>query len=582
MAKRENIVLSKGLEHIFNQGNIGKYKIVAHKGGTDGSQEEHIYAFREIRIIDPTPVGDIIPGTAPVKAFITGTDTQYLSILYNLESEYEYTVDELNAAAYTYIKDWNSMVSDEQKIPVSDEPDKRPVYFGEDSGGIFALLFCDEHLVSNYDENMLYISGDSTYIKAYIRGTCSIIDIDHGTENDIDMVSSIAYPLTFRDGNKWETYLFINSSIQLLQYINTATNTFISLNSDKRNTYINCSAPNTLLVEGSLSNCQKNSNYILKFATISGDLYKINTTLNPLNVNKNKTAMMISGGTARNLIIPETVKKISHFYSGGNVDNIILPSSLIEIGESAFECISGGSIALREYNDNLETIGKRAFADSINVHFFEYDINQYKTFIINNVCSNNGSYYPILNLDREQLSNVLDELLSKSIKSICLLPRVNRIREEAFYNADINTSIQNVIFSNIHTSVGRHAFMRSGIKNIIIPDMLVARPESSEQYNTIVNLQLLYLPERAIDVACRDLSSNYTYNMADNIQVQKYDSDSSVQGGYVYNKNDTNLTWLKEDKYSSYKEHAQKQAATFADINLVETQNYYFIHRASE
>lgn len=585
MAERENIVLPKGQEHTFTQENIGKYKIVAHRGGTAGSEKEEIYAIREIRIIDPTPIGNITPSTTPASAFITGTDTQYFSILYRLTPEYTYTVDELNAAAYTYIKDWNSMVSNEQKIQVSDRPDEKPVYFGEDSNGIFALLNSAGYAIDNYDENNIYISGDNTYIKAYIKGTCSIVDVDYSNENNLDMIPSIAYPLTFLSGNgKLSTYLFVNSNIQLLKTIDINNNTFMFIGSKEANSYTKCNAPESLLVSKSLSACQKISNYILKFAERNGELYKIKTTSDSTN---DKTVMMISGGTNRNLIIPETIKKISHFYGGGagNNENIILPSSLIEIGESAFEGMAGGSITLREYNNNLEVIGEQAFANISNVRIFEFDTTKDKEFILSNMCRGDSTDISKLLLDREQLSNVLDTLASKSVKSICLLPRVKEIKDCAFENAKNSTSISNIAFSNIGSSVGAAAFLNAEIKNLIIPDPLIVRPESPDNPNTITSSGLLYLPESAIDLACRNLDLTYTHEMKDTIHI---DQSVDLKDGYYYDgydfkpqENNNRLTWLIGNTYKFYKDSSQRYK-TFSHINKNSDQTYYFIHKASK
>lgn len=578
MAERENIVLSKGLEHIFNQGDIGKYKIVAHKASTDGSEEEHIYATREIRIIDPTPIGDITPGTTPASAFITGTDTQYLSILYNLKSKYdEYTVDKLNAAAYTYIKDWNSIVSDDQKIPVSDTPSERPVYFGEDSNGIFALLI-PNYSIDMYDDSIKYISGDNTYIKAYVKGTCSIVDAAYAQINDSNMISSIAYPFTFlSQSGKYLTYLFINSSIQLLKDINTSENSFKLIDSTESYKYTRCEMPTNLTTFKTLLDCE---NYILKFTEIRE--HEINTVSNPTN---NGTAMMISEGTTRNLIIPETVKKISHFYGGGaaNVKNIILPSSLKEIGESAFEGIAGGSITLREYNDNLEVIGYKAFAHASNAKIFTYNIETDKTFIINNMSSGDKTDQYKLKLDNEQIDELLTNLSSGGNLEYTLLPRVKTIQSEAFGYIPNSASIKNIIFTNILSIVAPRAFTNTYMQNIIIPKPLVARPQSAASPNNINNEYLLYLPEMAIAIACSTqndtniISNSYQYIMNNEAHYNDYNSN-----GYIYNFDNNVLTnsWLanRTDEKLTFSKYITKSQNASTFENITGNPHFYFIH----
>lgn len=579
---RENIVLQKGDEHTFTQENIGKYKIVAHIPDSNYTDKTKIFTERIIEVINPTPIGNMTIGGDINNRFLTGTDTPYFSILYSLTPEYNYTIDELNEATYTYIKDWNNIASDDKKIPVSDRPDENPIYFGRDSNGIFALLDIGSSPVDIYNQNNIYIQGDNTYIKAYVKGTCSIIDVDYSDTNNFNMIPSIAYPLTFNNNNGLTPYLFINSSIELLKNIeiqNQDKGVFTRLGTGKENTYIKCQYESNLFMDAALSYFEKNNlNYILKFAERNGNTYNIRTT-SDVGATSNEAIMMISGGTNRNLIIPETVKKISHFYGGSNVSNIILPSSLIEIGESAFEGISGGAITLREYNDNLKVIGRRAFSDISNVRLFEYNINDKKTFIIDNLCSSENNNYSTLNLDREQLSSVLDTLYANSQQLFCLLPRVEKIEELAFSNAKNSTTIRNIIFSNIITSVGRGAFANAEINNLIIPDNLIARPESSEKPDTILSFQLLYLPERAIDLACRNLDLTYKNDMKDTIQIQQYGSGTIC--GYEYNNDDDNLSWLNDDKYNNYKDLSLKKQ-TFAYINQSSTQNYYFIHKASE
>lgn len=578
MAERENIVLRLSDSHEFNYEDIGMYKIVAHIPNSDYTIKENIFDTRNIKVLNPTPIGDITPSTTPANAFITGTDTEYLSILYSLTPEYDYTIDELNEAAYIYINDWNNVNDD--KIPINTTQDEKPIYFGADSNGIFSLLDIGDIPIERYNPNNIYINKNNKYIKAYVKGTCSIIDVDYSDTNNLNFVPSIAYPLTFNDENGYMVpYLFINSNIQLLSGIQQEQDKgiFRFVGSSVTHKYFKCSYESRLYIDNTLSYFEKEQvNYILKFAIHNQSDYEINTTNSAAS---GKIAMMIKDGTIRSLIIPETVKKISNFCGASNSTNIVLPNSLVEIGTAAFNGISGGTISLRSYNNNLKIIGDYAFANTGNVRFFEYDISEYKTFIINNICSNDGSNDPILNLDKEQLSNVLDVLLSKSVKSICLLPRVDKIGEYAFYETNNSTSIKNIVFSNIRTSVGTNAFMRSGIVNVIIPDQLVARPMDSNNPSTVQNSVLLYLPERAIDLACRNLDSTYKNDMEDTIQIQQYGSGTIC--GYEYNNDDDNLSWLNDDKYNYYKELSLKKQ-TFAYINQSSTQNYYFIHKASE
>lgn len=579
---RENIVLHKGNEYTFGQENIGKYKIVAHIPGLDYTKKENIFTDKIIEVINPSDIGDIVSGGNIISGFVAGEDTKYFSILYSFIPEYKYEINELNDAAYIYIKDWNNIVSDDKKIPVNDIPDERPKYFGQDGNGIYALLDVTSIPVDSYDPDIIYISGDHTYLKAYVKGTCSIVDADYSNTNDFNMTPSIAYPLTFQNDNGRVPYLFINSSIQLLKYLKGGT--FKFLESDEENRCILCTYDNTLLMDKSLSHYQnvEKVNYIIKFAESNRDKYVINTISEPLNDGE---AMMIYSGTNRKIIIPETIKKISHFYSGSNSEKIILPSSLIEIGESAFNGIGGGSIALREYNNNLEVIGEQAFANISNVRIFEFDIIKDKEFILSNMCRGDSTDISKLLLNREQLSNVLDTLASNSVKSICLLPRVKEIKEYAFKNAKNSTSISNIAFSNIGSSVGAAAFLNAEIKNLIIPDPLIVRPESSDNPNTITSSGLLYLPESAIDLACRNLDLTYTHEMKDTIHI---DQSVDLKDGYYYDgydfkpqENNNRLTWLIGNTYKFYKDSSQKYK-TFSHINQKSDQTYYFIHKVSK
>lgn len=584
---RDTEHLRHGDTFTFTNDHVGLYKIVAHKGGTDGTEESSIYATRTIRIINPTPIGDITPGSDIISGFIAGEDTKYFSILYSLTPEYEYTLDELNNAAYIYIKEWNDIVSDDKRIPINDRPNERPLYFGQDNDGIYALLDITGDSTNDYDQSIVYSAGDHTYVKAYVKGTCSIVDVDYSNTNDFNMTPSIAYPLTFQNDNGRVPYLFINSSIQLLYSLSADslnTGTFKILGSIEEIKYALCTDDKELLMNKSLSYYQntENVNYILKFAELNKNEYKINTISEPLDSvedEEKRIAMMITSGTNRKIIIPETVKKISHFFGPGNPVKIILPSSLIEIGEYAFYHINNGSISLRAYNNSLKIIGKKAFANIGNVRIFEFDIAKDKEFIIANMCRDDSDDISKLSLNREQLSGVLDTLISKSVKTICLLPRVERIKEYAFQNASIGTSIANIAFSNIERSVGAYAFKNAGIKNLIIPDPLIVRPESSDRPDTISSSGLLYLPETAIDLACRDLDSTYTYEMKDTIHIDQ-GTDTNNGDGYDYT-NTSNLTWLNDNSGNKYKRYKDlsTQYRTFSGINQASDQTYYFIHK---
>ena len=575
---RENITLHHSDEYTFTTGNVGKYRLIATKPNTDYNNKENVFTNKIIEVIDPSDIGSIASGGDVISGFVAGEDTKYFSILYSLVPEYKYGIDELNDAVYTYIKDWNNIVSDDKKIPVNDAIDERPKYFGQDGNGIYALLDVTNISINNYDPSIVYTAGDYTYLKTYVKGTCSIVDADYSNTNDFNMTPSIAYPLTFQNDNGRVPYLFINSNIQLLYYLSGGIVKFSA--SDEGNRCVLCTYDSTLLMGKSLSYYQNTEkvNYIIKFAESNEARYEINTISN-----NGEDTMMISSGTNRKIIIPETVKKISHFYGGGagNSEKIVLPSSLIEIGESAFNGIAGGNISLRSYDNSLKIIGEKAFANISNVHIFEFDIAKNKEFIIANMSRGDSGDISKLLLDREQLSEVLDTLVRNSIKTICLLPRVDKIEQYAFENAKNSTSISNIAFSNVN-SVGAAAFCNAEIKNLIVPDPLVTRPRSSEQPNTISSSGVLYLPESAIDLACRDLDSTYTYEMKDTIHIDQGTDfrDGYYYDGYNYTNENNRLTWLIGNTYKYYKESSQKYK-TFYYINEKSDQTYYFIHKTN-
>lgn len=588
---RENITLHHRDEYTFTTNNVGKYRLIATKPNADYNNKENVFIDKIIEVILPTSDEDIdIIGTT-TEPFISGTDLQYFSVLYKYTGSSEYSADELNAAAITYIKDWNSVASDEEKIDISNISSEQPTYFGTDGNGIYALLQKNKDFSNRYHESIIKTINGQEYIKAYVKGTCRIVDTDYRGAEDKNMISSIAYPFTFKYSNnsdKLVTYLFINTEIGLVHDIDTNQKTIsmkpfwedgLGENSSETYKYNIPFNSFSLYKDESIETLLKDYNnffYILKQATFNYN-YKLNTIDN----SDEDTPMMIKEGTNRQIIIPETVKKISHFYGGSNATSIILPNSLVEIGESAFEGISGGSISLRSYNNNLKTIGFRAFANIQNIDLFACNIKEQKAFIIANICRGDSGDISKLLLDRDQLSEVLDTLIANSVKSICLLPRVEKIEQYAFENAKNSTSISNIAFSNVN-SVGAAAFYNAEIKNLIIPDPLVIRPQSSEQPNTISNFGRLYLPESAIDLACRNLDSTYTYEMKDTIHINK---DTDFRGGYYYDgydyTNENNrLTWLIGNTYKYYKESSQKYK-TFYCINKKSDQTYYFIHKTN-
>ena len=586
---RENITLHHRDEYTFTTNNVGKYRLIATKPNTDYNNKENVFTDKTIEIILPTSDEDIdIIGTT-TEPFISGTDLQYFSVLYKYTGNSEYSADELNAAAITYIKDWNSVASNEEKIDISNISSEQPTYFGTDGNGIYALLQKNKDFSNRYHESIIKTINGQEYIKAYVKGTCRIIDTDYKGSEDKNMISSIAYPFTFKyssDSNKLVTYLFINTEIGLVHNIDTNKKTIsmkpfwedgLGENSSETYKYNIPFNSFSLYKDESIETLLKDYNnffYILKQAT-----YNYNYKLNTIENSNEDIPMMIKEGTNRHIIIPETVKKISHFYGGSNATNIILPNSLVEIGESAFEGISGGSISLRSYNNNLKTIGFRAFANIQNIDLFAYNIKEQKAFIIDNMCrGDNETNSTKLSLNKEQLSNLLDNLVtSESNLKYTLLPRVERIETDAFYGASSGTSIKNIIFTNILTEVYMWAFENTYINNLIIPKALIARPKdgSYSGSSVIKNSNLLYLPEKAIGIACsqdgdmNSLSTTYSSLMKDEAKYNDYGSN-----GYTYTHKDITGSWLGNTQFDTYK-NTSKDHATFK--NLSGNPHFYFI-----
>lgn len=465
---RENITLHHSDGHTFITGNVGKYRLIATKPNTDYNNKENVFTDKIIEVIHPTSNEDIsISGTTTSSAFLTGTDVNNLSLLYTYNENHGYTAEELNKAAITYIQDWNGIASDNEKIDISDIPSEHPIFFGVDGNGIYAIIEKDISFKDQYNKNIIVNINGTEYIKAYVKGTCSIIDADYSGINDFNMSPSIAYPFTFKysedsNDNTVITYLFINSSIELLYNIDTSKHIFKirELNSGELFNY-NYTTPSSnehLSINKTAYEVNKTSPYIIKRAiNIHNSSYKFNTTI----LNKNST--MINGTTVRQIIIPETITSISHFYGGSNANTIILPNSLVEIGEYAFYGSSmSGELKLRNiFESQLWKINKYAFSKTNNLKIFPYDLND---------AGNRANIKRYLTSKCGYNNDVVEDIIENRIekKNYSVIPRLYMIDEHAFDNSGSGSSIKNIIISKI-TYFNKQCFANNTFENIVIP-----------------------------------------------------------------------------------------------------------------
>lgn len=522
---RENITLHHSDKHTFTTNNVGKYRLIATKPNTDYNNKENVFTDKTIEVILPTSDENIdISNTTTSSAFLTGTDIDYLSLLYTYNENHGYTAEELNKAAITYIQDWNSIAPDNEKIDISNTPSEQPTYFGVDGNGIYAIIKKDVSFEDRYNQKVIVNINGNEYIKAYVKGTCEIIDVDYNGKNDFDMISSIAYPFTFKysdneNDNTVITYLFINSNIELLYSINKSNRTFKRKNlntGDIHNyQYVIPDSSTKLFINKPIYIVNRTSKYIIKMASNpnSSYYYMLNTT------ERAPSSMMISGGTVRHIILPETIEHISNFYGGSNANTIILPNSLIEIGEYAFYGSSmNGELKLRNiFESQLWKINKYAFSKTNNLKIFPYNLSDTESRA-------NIKHYLIS--ECRYNSDVIEDIIENRIekKTYSVIPRLYMIDEHAFDNSGSGSSIKNIIISKI-TYFNKQCFANNTFENIVIPKEEIFSPEYEEA-------TICYIPSEAISLYYKNGTDGKTNPFFQTTSVLTYDNYSSAFNNY--------------------------------------------------
>lgn len=538
---RENITLHHSDKHTFTTNNVGKYRLIATKPNTDYNNKENVFIDKTIEVILPTSDENIdISNTTTSSAFLTGTDIDYLSLLYTYNENHGYTAEELNKAAITYIQDWNSIAPDNEKIDISNTPSEQPTYFGVDGNGIYAIIKKDVSFEDRYNQKVIVNINGNEYIKAYVKGTCEIIDVDYNGKNDFDMISSIAYPFTFKysdneNDNTVITYLFINSNIELLYSINKSNRTFKRKNlntGDIHNyQYVIPDSSTKLFINKPIYIVNRTSKYIIKMAMnpSNSHSYMLNIT------EEAPTSMMISGGTVRHIILPETIKHISNFYGGSNANTIILPNSLTSIGEYAFyQSSMNGEIKFRNiFESKLWEIGPYAFAKTNNLKIFPYDLN-------NTQNRENIKQYLIskCKYNEDVIEDIFENRIDKQIYTV--IPNIFLISHHAFDNSGSGSSIKNMIISKI-SYIGKECFSNNTFTNIVIPQDEIFTP--GYEIATIC-----YIPSEAISL--------YYKNGIDGKTNPFFQINSLTYGNYS----------SAFDNYNTYKEEAGRYL-TFNNIS---------------
>lgn len=529
---RENIILHKGEECTFTQENIGKYKVVAHIPGSDYTIKENVFADKTVEVILPTSDENIeISNSNASSRFLLGTDINYLSLLYRYNENHGYTADELNKAAITYIKDWNNIASDNEKIDISDNPSEQPTYFGIDGNGIYSIIEKDASFEDRYHNSIIVNINGNEYIKAYVKGTCEIVDVDYSGENDFNMISSIAYPFTFKysedeNDNTVITYLFINSKIELLYSVDNKNKIFKKKNLDSGKIYsYNYVVPDRndyLFINRPIYIVNRTSPYILKTATNPNNgSYKISTT------NLVSTSMMINGGTVRQIIIPETIKTIAHFYGGSNANTIILPNSLIEIGECAFYGSSlNGEVKFRNiFESKISSIGNYAFSHTNNLKIFPYNLN-------NTEERENIKHYLISKCGYKEsvIEDIFENRIDKQIYTV--IPNIYILKNNAFDNAGSGSSIKNIVISKINY-IEEKSFANNTFNNIVIPKDEIFSPGYKEA-------TICYIPSQAISLYYKNGIDGKTNPFFITNSVLTYNEYTSVFDNYGVYKTEAN------------------------------------------
>lgn len=522
---RENITLHHSDEYTFTTNNVGKYRLIATKPNTDYNNKENVFIDKTIEVILPTSDENIdISNTTSSSAFLTGTDVDNLSLLYTYNESHGYTAEELNKAAITYIQDWNNIAPDNEKIDISNTPSEQPTYFGVDGNGIYAIIKKDESFEDRYNQKVIVNINGNEYIKAYVKGTCRIIDADYNHINDSNMISSIAYPFTFKysendDDNTVITYLFINSDIELLYSINTTNKIFQRKNLDTGEInsyrYVAPDKNEDLFINKTIYTVNKTSKYIIK-AVSNGYYYEFNTTESD---SSDSISMMISEGTTRQIILPETIKHISHFYSGSNANTIIIPNSLTSIGEYAFYHSGlNGEIKFRNiFESKLWEIGPYAFAETNNLKMFPYDLSNtqnresIKQYLISK-CKYN----------EDVIEDIFENRIDKQIYTV--IPNIFLISHHAFNNSGSGSSIKNMIISKI-SYIDRECFSNNTFTNIVIPKDEIFTPEYEKA-------TICYIPSEAISLYYKNGIDGKTNPFFQTTSVLTYDNYSSVFNNY--------------------------------------------------
>lgn len=509
-----------GDSYTFREIDEGKLIIQAYVGK---NITKYLKAEKKITVKKRQSLDDIIVSGSPTKPLLTGTDIKNLTLLYHKNTNEELAkmdinVDNLNKAARTYMKD-KGIIADSNS---------QNNYFSEDENGIYTYLEVEEKEKEKYVKQ-LFVEG-TNLIKAYIGGTCEIIDLAYDTsEGDPSLIASTAYPLIYDTSNGYAVQLFVTTKIGLLYSINVDNNkyTYTDLTRQIFEYFPIQKHDNTQDYYVSSFRFNNYKNFIREQEIYSNISIKTASSRN--------LAMIIKEGTMREIILPETLKEINHFYGASNATGITLPNSLKTIGEYAFYGTQfGGEIKLRSLNDsNLTKIDDYAFCKVNNTRIFLYNLKSDRTEITTYLINKSG-------LPEDCINQIFDKVIEANFKDPAIslnytfIPAVRKIGDYAFSEMGSGSSINNIFIGWIpkingdgNYSLGNFIFSGDYFENIVVPRKTIETYHP--QFNPNPGKALLVGPDELyIDLAIKKEEDNQNLTK---IKSYSYATDSDFIAG---------------------------------------------------
>lgn len=240
-----------------------------------------------------------------------------------------------------------------------------------------------------------------------------------------------------------------------------------------------------------------------------------------------QTGLYINGSLVRNLVIPDTVTRISDYaFNGcGYLNKVTIPNSVTEIGEYAFShsrvisielpsSITSISTGMFQYCQYLESITIPSSVTSIGDSAFFLCANLTGITIPDTVTYIGESAFGSSGLKSITLSNSITNISESmfsscsSLTSIAIPNGVTTIGDHAFSGCN---SLSSIILPDSVNNIGNHAFVSCGLKAVELGDGV--KTIGNYAFSHCRNLPYIAIPDSVIVIGkyafetCESLTS---------------------------------------------------------------------------